>query len=180
MSNHLDDQMRLKLNRASRGTIISFIILIGLVMPAVSLGVWWAWLDPIAPKIVNEGGRITDLTPNVGPGQRGVFEVTRIITSDRDAPCTIYSFFQRPNVDMSDQSGRPVISDPTTFAIANAPTRVEKGRHKRDRLWEVPGNLPAGTYLYRSFMRFCNPLRCADVWFDPLEVRFRMGGPPAP
>lgn len=165
--------MNLNLNRMSRGTIAAFAVVIALLAPVVALGMWWSVFDEIAPRIVPEEAAITDLSPNAKPGQNRWFEVVRVINADSAAPCTIHSFLERLPPGGGLYGDRQVIQDPATYAIATANTTVEKGRHRRDRFWAIPGDLPRGEYQYRSFMRFCNPFRCKDVWFDPLPVQWR-------
>jgi hypothetical protein len=40
----------------------------------------------------------------------------------------------------------------------------------RDRLWEVPAFMPPGNYVYRSFFRFCNPMRCRDFHMPEMPI----------
>jgi hypothetical protein len=147
--------------------------LLAFVAPLIGVFVWWHWLDPIAPRITVEHSEIHDRTPPGVRGGRGLFEVVRVVTSDRTAPCSVHAFFERSDSGGAGSfQGRPVVRDRTTFAIAPASTMVEEGTHRRDRLWEVPQGLPGGNWIYRSHLRFCNPLRCVDMPLPSLPVTF--------
>lgn len=136
---------------------------------------YWRFLDPVAPRMEVEHAEIRQIDMAAGlQSAARVFEVIRILTSDRDAAGTLRASFKIvPDDATTTFQGRPVQRDPTTFNMHPVPINVAKGRHLRDRLWVVPIIIVPGHYEYNASYEFCNPARCVRHHFDPMRIMLR-------
>lgn len=154
--------------------VLVFTLAISLSVTALIFG-YWRWFDPLVPSIEVQHAEIAQLPPpENGRLAPRVFEVKRLILSDRDAAGTLYAGFKLlPAEHITQFQGRPVERDPTVFEMHPVTVTVQKGLHLRDRLWEVPVVVWPGAYEYHARVEFCNPARCKFHVFDPLKVTFR-------
>ena len=154
--------------------VLDYVLAISISVTALIFG-YWRWIDKIVPAIEVQHAEIAQLPPpDNGRLTPRVFEVKRIIISDRDAAGTLYAGFRLlPTEHITQFQGRPVERDPTIFEMHPVAVTIQKGTHLRDRLWEVPVVVWPGNYEYHSRVEFCNPARCESYHFEPMKVTFR-------
>ena len=136
---------------------------------------WWRWLDPIFPEIKVLHAEIHEReAANEGVFGRRIFEVHRTIESSADFRGTLLATFEKPPPDEPlEYEGRAVVRDPVRHSMPATDVHIEKGVHRRDRLWETWALIESGAYRYSVMLRGCNPVRCADLPFPPLPVTIR-------
>lgn len=154
--------------------VLAFALAISLSATALIFG-YWRWFDPLVPAIEVQHAEIAQIpTPEGVPPMPRVFEVRRLILSDRDASGTLHAGFKLlPAEYITQFHGRPVERDPTVFEMHPVSVNIQQGLHLRDRLWEVPVAVWPGHYEYHARVEFCNPARCRSHHFEPLKVTFR-------